>query len=49
MLAYQDALPVLAQQHDGWAERRRYIGLDALVRCRTALTTATAPAKPPRR
>ncbi|MGD8202501.1 IS256 family transposase [Ornithinimicrobium sp. W1679] len=37
---------VLAEQHDAWAEQRRYIGLDALARCRTALTTTTEPAKP---
>ena len=29
---------VLAEQHDAWAEQRRYIGLDALTRCRHALT-----------
>ncbi len=29
---------VLAEQDDAWAEQRRYIGLDVLTRCRTALT-----------
>jgi transposase-like protein len=28
---------VLAEQHDEWTEMRRYIGLDALKRCRLAL------------
>ncbi|MDQ3526582.1 MAG: IS256 family transposase [Actinomycetota bacterium] len=32
---------VLAEQHDAWAEQRRYIGLDALTRCRHALTPTT--------
>ena len=27
---------VLAEQHDEWAEGRRYFGLDLLTRCRTA-------------
>jgi putative transposase len=36
---------VLAEQHDAWAEQRRYIGLDVLTRCRTALTTPTEPAQ----
>ena len=36
---------VLAEQHDAWAEQRRYIGLDVLTRCRTALTTPTEPAE----
>jgi putative transposase len=26
---------VLAEQHDEWAEGRRYLGLDALARART--------------
>lgn len=37
---------VLAEQHDAWAEQRRYIGLDVLTRCRTALTEASEPANP---
>ena len=28
---------VLAEQHDEWAEGRRYLGLDVLARSRTAL------------
>jgi len=28
---------VLAEQHDEWAEGRRYLGLDALARARTAV------------
>ncbi|MFK5648059.1 IS256 family transposase [Ornithinimicrobium sp. LYQ121] len=32
---------VLAEQHDAWSEQRRYIGLDALTRCRHALTPTT--------
>ena len=34
---------VLAEQHDEWAEGRRYLGLDVLTRARA--TTAT-PAEP---
>jgi transposase-like protein len=30
---------VLAEQHDEWAEQRRYLGLDVLTRSRVALTT----------
>ncbi len=37
---------VLAEQHDAWAEQRRYIGLDVLTRCRAALTEASEPADP---
>ena len=33
---------VLAEQHDEWAEQRRYLGLDALARSRAVLT-ATEP------
>jgi len=29
---------VLAEQHDEWAEQRRYLGLDALKTARAALT-----------
>ncbi len=36
---------VLAEQYDAWAEQRRYIGLDALTRCRTALIEPTEPVK----
>ncbi|PZU45018.1 MAG: IS256 family transposase, partial [Arsenicicoccus sp.] len=36
---------VLAEQHDAWVEQRRYIGLDVLTRCRTAITL-TAPTDP---
>jgi hypothetical protein len=31
---------VLAEQHDEWAEQRRYLGLDVLARSGAALTTA---------
>ena len=31
---------VLAEQHDEWAEQRRYFSLDALTRTREALTAA---------
>src|SRR3954469_12464312 len=31
---------VLAEQHDEWAEQRRYLGLDILTRSRAVLTTA---------
>ena len=34
---------VLAEQHDEWAEMRRYIGLDILARSRAAGTTANPP------
>lgn len=29
---------VLAEQHDEWAEQRRYLGLDVRTRCRAVLT-----------
>jgi len=32
---------VLAEQHDEWAEGRRYLGLDLLTRCRTATDPLT--------
>ena len=32
---------VLAEQHDEWAEGRRYLGLDALARARVAVTPDT--------
>ena len=35
---------VLAEQHDEWAEGRRYLGLDVLTRART--TTTATPAEP---
>ncbi len=31
---------VLAEQHDEWAEGRRYLGLDVLARCRLRSVTA---------
>jgi transposase-like protein len=34
---------VLAEQHDEWAEQRRYLGLEALARARAVLTTAVDP------
>lgn len=37
---------VLAEQHDEWAEQRRYLGLDALKTARAVLTDRqTAPAQ----
>ena len=32
---------VLAEQHDEWAEGRRYLGLDVLARCRNRPVTDT--------
>jgi transposase-like protein len=34
---------VLAEQHDEWAEGRRYLGLDLLARCRMNVLTNTQP------
>jgi putative transposase len=34
---------VLAEQHDEWTEQRRYLGLDALAKARTVLTTDPQP------
>ena len=33
------SLPLAGEQHDEWAEQRRYLGLDILARSRAALTT----------
>ena len=32
---------VLAEQHDEWAEQRRYLGLEALKNARAVLTART--------
>jgi putative transposase len=34
---------VLAEQTDEWAEGRRYLGLEALTRCRMSVVTTTEP------
>ena len=34
---------VLAEQHDEWAEQRRYLGLDVLAKSRLALVAETSP------
>jgi len=34
---------VLAEQHDEWADSRRYLGLDLLARCRINLVPTTDP------
>ncbi len=36
---------VLAEQHDGWIEGRRYLGLDVLTRSRVALTSTDQAAE----
>jgi len=33
---------VLAEQHDEWAEQRRYLGVDLMARCRAALEPQTS-------
>jgi putative transposase len=37
---------VLAEQHDEWAEGRRYLGIDVLARSRITLATTTTDAEP---
>ena len=37
---------VLAEQHDEWAEARRYLGLDVLTRSRVTLLTGDAQDQP---
>jgi len=37
---------VLAEQHDEWAEQRRYIGLDVLARCRAVLNPTDSTTSP---
>ena len=37
---------VLAEQHDEWAEGRRYLGLDVLARCRITLAPSTTEVTP---
>ena len=36
---------VLAEQHDEWVEQRRYLGLELLKQCRTALTATVTDEK----
>jgi hypothetical protein len=38
---------VLAEQHDEWAEGRRYLGLDLLTRCRAATDPDTTSEEVP--
>ncbi len=38
---------VLAEQHDDWAEQRRYIGIDVLARARAALQSTTPEPEEP--
>jgi putative transposase len=37
---------VLAEQHDEWAEQRRYLGLEALAEARAVLTDAPPTTSP---
>jgi transposase-like protein len=37
---------VLAEQHNEWAEGRRYLGLDVLSRSRITLTPSTTEVNP---
>ena len=37
---------VLAEQHDEWAEGRRYLGLDVLSRSRITLAPSTTEVNP---
>jgi hypothetical protein len=38
---------VLAEQHDEWAEMRRYFGLDVLARSRTGIAGTAKPEEAP--
>jgi putative transposase len=38
---------VLAEQHDEWAEGRRYLGLDVLIRSHTTINPTTEEAIEP--
>ena len=38
---------VLAEQHDEWAEGRRYLGLDVLARAAAVGSTAPSASAPP--
>jgi hypothetical protein len=40
---------VLVEQHDGWTEGRRYLGLDVLARCRLRPSLLTDSPPKPRR
>ena len=39
---------VLAEQHDEWAEQRRYLGLEVLARARAVLTARSTETSPRR-